>query len=517
MTKISVRLFLMNDSEGLKNLPQGIAISVTILLCMLLILLSGLSGAPQKNWGDWGRHEKQYEELTQALVSGQLSLPEEPAAFLSEMENPYDPAARTIAGDEAGAYALIDTAYYNGKYYVYFGVTPALLLYLPAYLLTHRILPTWIAVIATAVLLVPVIFLFIRCLCRRYAPRTPFSIRLLLSVSLTGILGVPYLAAFCTTYSMPAVMGLFLTLLGLSCFLTAERPDGSLRRTSLIAGSVLLGLTIGCRPVFAASYLLLFPLYAEEIRRGAFFRRKKEALTNTVSVLLPALLTGTFFLIYNALRFGNPLEFGFHYLFTTRDLLHGSHSFGETLAGMQLLSLNPPRIHRVFPFMEVVDYVGQYRESLYVEPMFGGLLPLHPLLIAGLLIGLLSVPFLLKSKTGPSSWTLLHGLSLFLGVLILYVDAGIAGISQRYESDFALFFFLPAAMPFLLIFADTQADKNRIRRNRRILTILLILLTLAELFLSFAAILCDGRYFAMRDWNPDAYNRIASVFHLLMR
>ncbi|MBR5116931.1 MAG: hypothetical protein IK096_07670, partial [Lachnospiraceae bacterium] len=361
------------------SLPAEIAAAAVILLCMALILLSGLSSAPQVNWDSWGRHEKQYEELTQALLSGRLSLAEEPAAFLSEMDNPYDPAARTIAGDEAGAYALIDTAYYHGRYYVYFGLTPALLLYLPVFLFTRRILPTWIAVILTATLLVPVICLFIRCLCARYAPRTPAGIRLLLSISLTGILGTPYLAAFCTTYSMPAVMGLLLTLAGLTCFLCAERPDGSFRRTVLISGSVLLGLTIGCRPVVAASYLLLFPLYADAIRRGAFFRTEKSSLTNTVSILLPALLTGSLFLVYNALRFGSPLEFGFHYLFTTRDLLNGRHSFGETLTGMHLLSLNLPRIHRVFPFMEIVDYMGQYRNSLYVEPMFGGLLPLHPL------------------------------------------------------------------------------------------------------------------------------------------
>ena len=511
----------MDHADCPKNksaLPARIATAVTILCCTALILLSGLSSAPERNWDDWGRHEKQYEELTRAILSGHLYLPEEPAAFLAGMENPYDPAARTIAGDEAGAYALIDTAYYQGRYYVYFGLTPALLLYLPFRLLTGRILPTWIAVIATSVLLVPVLFLFFRCLCDKYARQTPTGIRLLLSVSLIGTLGIPYLAAFCTTYSMPAVMGLLLTLLGLSCFLTAERPDGSFHRLRLVIGSILLGLTVGCRPVMAVSYLLLFVIYADAIRRGAFFRRGKASLTNTVSVLLPALITGSLFLIYNALRFGDPLEFGFHYLFSTRDLLHGRHSFGETLEGIRLLALNPPRIHRVFPFMEIFDYMGQYRESLYVEPMFGGLLPLHPLVIAGLLLNLppsLRRPE--KADDGKSNGTAVSALSLFLGLVILFVDAGIAGISQRYESDFALFFFLPAAFSFLRPFAEEEEQKKTTRRIRQIVTTLLLLLTLAELFLSFAAILCDGRYFAMRDWNPEAYNRIASFFHFLIR
>ncbi|MBR5115487.1 MAG: hypothetical protein IK096_00345, partial [Lachnospiraceae bacterium] len=169
-------------------------------------------------------------------------------------------------------------------------------------------------------------------------------------------------------------------------------------------------------------------------------------------------------------------------------------------------------------FMEIVDYMGQYRDSLYVEPMFGGLLPLHPLLAAGLLLGLLRIVPLIpaKKKEMLSEPPAIALLSLLLGIVILFVDAGIAGISQRYESDFALFFFLPAGMVFLLPFRSEEAQKNRTRRYRQILTVLLLLLTLTELFLSFAAILCDGRYFAMRDWNPDAYNRIASVFHLLI-
>ncbi len=503
---------------SLRSLFRTAGSACVILLCMLLILLAGLSSDPAHNWADWGRHEKQYEEMTAALAAGSLSLTEEPAPFLAEMDNPYDPAARSIAGNEADAYALIDIAYYNGKYYVYFGLTPALLLYLPVFLLTGRLLPTWIAVILTAVLCVPAVFLFLRCLCARYAPKTPAGIRLLLGVSLTGILGLPYLAAFCTTYSMPAVMGILLTLTGLSCFLTAERADGSFRRPMLVTGSVLLGLSVGCRPVFGAAFLLLFALYSDGIRHGAFFRAKKEALTNTVAVLLPAFLTGSIFLVHNALRFGSPLEFGFRYLFTTRDLLHGHHSVGEILEGARLLFLNPPVVRRVFPFMEIVDYAGRHRDTLYVEPLFGGLLPLHPLLPAGAAAGLLLlIAACPADKRARANRIGLSLLSLALGAVILFLDAGIAGISQRYESDFALFFFLPAVFAFLLPGRDPETSPSGDGKSRqifcRLLTFLLLILTSAEVFLSFAGILCDGRYFAMRDWNPDAYNRIAAFFH----
>lgn len=57
-------------------------------------------------------------------------------------ENPYD----TIALQAAGIGYRADYAYHNGKYYVYFGIVPVLLLYLPYYLLTGGALQNYVAV-----------------------------------------------------------------------------------------------------------------------------------------------------------------------------------------------------------------------------------------------------------------------------------------------------------------------------------------------------------------------------------
>ncbi|MCR4763534.1 MAG: hypothetical protein K5696_08380 [Lachnospiraceae bacterium] len=505
------------------SIRQTVICTAAMVICMLAVLLCGLSAAPQRNWQEFPRQEKQYEELTAAITSGQLSLLEEPAPFLAAMDNPYDPTARALASEEHGGSGLIDMAYYNGRYYVYFGVTPVLLLFLPVFLLTGRILQTWIAVILCAVLCVPVGFLFVRALCDRFFRDSVYSVRLLLSLFLPGVLGIPYLAAFCTTYSLPAVLGLLLLLTGFTLLLSAERPDGSMQQGKLACGSVCLALTIGCRPAFAAAYLLLFPLFGGAIRKGAFFRLRKDAVRNTAAVLLPAFVIGSGFLIYNALRFDNPFEFGFHYLFTTRDLLHGRHTPAQTLTGAHLLFLQMPILHRVFPFLETIEIPWQNENSLYVEPMFGGLLPLHPLIPAGLL--LLPFLFIRRDRSGRVCRALALS-SAALGVLLLFIDSSIAGISQRYESDFALFFYLPAAIGILTLCerpatsspkdgqttVSPSSDKRR-QHALHFLIILLPILLFAEIFLSFSSILCDGRYLAMRDWNPAAYNRIAEFFH----
>ena len=65
-----------------------------------------------------------YNLLVDGFRAGQLSLKKAPAAELARLPNPYDPAQNM-------PYRLHDVSYFHGRYYLYFGVTPALLLFWP--------------------------------------------------------------------------------------------------------------------------------------------------------------------------------------------------------------------------------------------------------------------------------------------------------------------------------------------------------------------------------------------------
>ena len=77
-------------------------------------------------------NHRQYYDLAVSLSKGQVFLDEEPSSQLMGMDNPYDRQAR----DAEGVSYHWDRAYYEGKYYVYFGVMPALVFHLPYYLVT---------------------------------------------------------------------------------------------------------------------------------------------------------------------------------------------------------------------------------------------------------------------------------------------------------------------------------------------------------------------------------------------
>jgi hypothetical protein len=59
---------------------------------------------------------------------------------LTQLADPYDPSAHA-------GYAVLDISYYKGKLYLYYGVTPAVLLFWPYVALTGNYLPQKYAVL----------------------------------------------------------------------------------------------------------------------------------------------------------------------------------------------------------------------------------------------------------------------------------------------------------------------------------------------------------------------------------
>src|SRR5262245_4432072 len=72
-----------------------------------------------------------FKLLVRGWKKGQLHMDKEPAPELLALADPYDPA-------QNGPYKLGDATLYKGKYYIYFGPSPALTLMLPYGLITGR-------------------------------------------------------------------------------------------------------------------------------------------------------------------------------------------------------------------------------------------------------------------------------------------------------------------------------------------------------------------------------------------
>ena len=119
---------------------RGSWIITAILIALIITVSSFLMSVISLYNGKRPGHRNQYELITEAFLKGQLHFDyDDIDPKLLEMENPYNYGARK----KAGVSFHWDHAFYNGKYYMYYGVVPVFLLFMPYRLITGRPLTTY--------------------------------------------------------------------------------------------------------------------------------------------------------------------------------------------------------------------------------------------------------------------------------------------------------------------------------------------------------------------------------------
>ncbi len=131
--------------------------------------------------GEVPDHRDQYEQITESFLNGHLYFDYDDDPKLLAMENPYDTEARY----QAGIFSHGDHAFYNGHYYMYFGVVPVFLLFLPYRVITGHALLTFHATqIFVAGFILGVFSLFWNII-RKFFKDLPLSVYLALSLALS--------------------------------------------------------------------------------------------------------------------------------------------------------------------------------------------------------------------------------------------------------------------------------------------------------------------------------------------
>lgn len=181
--------------------------------------------APITTFKTGGDNAQQYAELAKAMADGQLYLEVEPPQWLVDMDNPYDKGAREELQKQTGEEYLFDVAYYEGHYYVYFGVVPVLLFYLPFYLLTGASFPTAIGVLISCIAFILGITGLLDRFARYHFKRVSLGLLLLLQIPLVMCSGILYLIKFPTFYSLPIMLALAFTVWGLYCWMRGRASE----------------------------------------------------------------------------------------------------------------------------------------------------------------------------------------------------------------------------------------------------------------------------------------------------
>ncbi|HTL69750.1 MAG TPA: hypothetical protein VL404_00520 [Candidatus Eisenbacteria bacterium] len=229
---------------------------------------------------------------------------------------------------------LGDLSLYKGKIYVYFGVTPAVTLYLPFQLLTRGLMISD----DLAVLLFGYggflwIFALLVALRRRHYPQSPGWMELVSAAVLGFCNLLPYMmAGFVSVWQVAIASGYFYMSAALYFLFSRGLRDLSLRRG--IAAGLALGLAVGCRPHFTVpAFFLLWLAYRLSPGKSA------RALATPFALCLAALA------VYNLMRFDNPFEFGATYqLNPYKNLGEKIWKPSSWLSNLWCFFLQPPRV-----------------------------------------------------------------------------------------------------------------------------------------------------------------------------
>lgn len=386
-----------------------------------------------------------YAYLTDALLSGQLHLKVQPDPQLAQLANPYS-GSQDIP-------TLHDASYFEGRYYLYFGPTPVLLLLGPWHLLTRTYLfegPATVVFAFAGFLIGSCLWLAWK---REFLPGladywTGFAIIMLgLGNYVFFLIQTPMV------YEVPISCAYACLMASLGFVISALRSDsnsGQAHRLGL--ASAALGLAVGARPdyLFAlpALCLPLLGLWWQARRRKG--PSSPECRRLVIWTLAPAGAIGVILAAYNWARFGDPLEFGVKYQLASMDV-HGMKltDISYLSGGLQIYLFSAPHYFSHFPFL------SQSADAF-------GVLPWAPFALAALAFPLTLLNPLRRGRL----WVLCGGFLLLGSLLTFFSLCTVAFRNDRYAVDF-----LPAATWLGLVVM--AAALTAVRRAWRVCGVLL--------------------------------------------
>lgn len=487
------------------------------LVTSFLFLGSNLVGVATSSYnsGSWdgvslvntfevgGDNAQQYAELAKSMADGKLYLEEEPPDWLKSMDDPYDKGARDELQKSTGEAYLFDVAYYDGHYYVYFGVVPVLVFYLPFYLLTGANFPTAIGVLVAALAFILGCSALLDRFARYHFKKVSLGLYLLLQMPLVFCCGILYLVKFPTFYSLPIMMALAFSVWGLY-FWMRGRAAGERAAGWYFAGSLCMALVVGCRPQLTVLSFLAFPLFWRPFITKRHIMTKQGAL-EFACLIAPyvIVLAGLFW--YNSARFGSILDFGANYNLTVNDMTKRGWSVGRLAPALFAYFFQPPNVTGVFPYIQAVNFDTTYMGQTIKEVTFGGIFACLPFLWI--------LPFarrILDLRIRQRATRTIAGVIVVLismGVIVALLDAQMAGILQRYYADFS-FLFLTAAVLLAFIVNENLPYESTARTVfMRVLAALVVVSLVYSLLLCFVAE--TGWYSDVYPW---AYQSILEMF-----
>ncbi|MCE5344292.1 MAG: hypothetical protein LLF96_12020 [Eubacteriales bacterium] len=437
-----------------------------------------------------------YAVLFETLRAGRLSVALTPNAELAQMENPYDQSARV----SKGVRFKFDYAYYQGNYYIYYGLAPVLTVYAPYYALTGKVPASRDATLLMAWLTILFVGWAVCGVARRYLPGVNVFALSLSCVTAVVSAGTLFLLSSADFY--------YLAELSFVCFATGAIAFGlhatvqerrRLRFVQYALSGVCFALAAMGRPsAMPMLAAFLTPLFLCELLR------KRARVREAAAFLIPAVLGIGAILLYNAARFGGAFDFGSSYQLTVADMRWSGVRLAELPQALYHYLLEPLGWTNRFPYLSVA-YHASTAAGRYTFTLSNAGVLVYPVAWAALLAApaFARFPAAAPALRRERWWTLL--LPLIVSLPMMLISYGYAGAILRYTCDFRLFYALAGAgcAMALMSRADTP--------ERKALSALCAALCVLSFFVGFGMLFDNERDYILKN-SPQIYYGLQRMF-----
>ncbi len=438
----------LNKEYSPKNLTQELILLFIIAIFFVIAIFINQNSIEPDDYRIYN------EKFVNSIYHGSLALEIKPSEELMDLENPYDDLERSKL--ERGKDYLWDMAYYKGNYYVYFGILPLLIFFLPYYIITKKYLDMAIVTFIISMFIFILIKEILLKIINRYFPKIPFKFVVCSLIMLCSGSLILYADGMSRFYELAVLSALACVLLGINFILSAVEKENK-RYINIFWGSLWLALSVACRPTALLASLLILPyliqLLVENIKK--FKSDKKLLLKLLISCGIPYITVGILLMLYNYARFENPFEFGSKYQLTVINIGALKSRIFAIPTGIIANIFSIPNFISDFPFIinhnKLLEFYGYY----YIENMIGGVFIIAPICFMNF--------FIIKAnkKTENKELKIIINSLVIVGTLIAILSIMMAGSNQRYLIDYAWMFILSGILIFIILFNSFKSDETK--------------------------------------------------------
>lgn len=470
-----------------ENYKQKITI---FLLIMSYILLTCFINLYSGNNNEIDYYET---DFVQALSNGKIYLEENPSEKLMNLKNPYDATDRTANHLQRGEDFIWDASYYNGKYYSYFGILPALILLVPYHLITGEYMYISMAILIFSMMTIWGLKELIINIFEKYFKNTPFKIMIFSMLILLFGSQILILNGRPKFYELAVISGLFFAITGINFMFVAIR-EKDVKYKYIFLSSLFLSSSVACRPTMLLTSLIALPVFVKILIRN--LKKKKNITKSVMAIGVPYILIGCMLMYYNYIRFNNIFEFGASYQLTVNDMSNLKNRLMTIGVGIICNLFGMPRFIPSFPFITTNQDAFTFYGYYYIEDMIGGLFILVPICFA-----IFSVVRLWKKSENKEICYAIFTFGI-VGLILCILSIMMAGSLPRYLADYSWMIVIAGIMSFIALRNSYKTDEGR-RILDKILKVLVIYIALINLC---AGINSEKAYF--KDCSPDEFYKL---------